>query len=119
MSIPPLQIPAGLAAAYGVNQGDFRFITQVQNYIFAHERNGEEFILRLTPQTHQSPEQVRAEVDWVNDLAGRGVPVAGVVPARDGSLYQAVELVGRNLAIPTGLFMPISIFGTSALLPPD
>jgi amicoumacin kinase len=95
MSIPPLQIPAGLAAAYGVSQGDFRFIAQVQNYIFAYERDGEEFILRLTPQTHQSPEQVRAEVDWVNDLAGRGVPVAGVVPASDGSLCQAVELVGE------------------------
>src|SRR5260370_40776098 len=89
MSIPPLQIPAGLAAAYGVSQGDFRFITQVQNYIFAYERNGEELILRLTPQTHQSPEHVRAEVDWVNDLAGRGVPVAGVVPASDGSLCEA------------------------------
>jgi len=81
MSIPPLQIPAGLAAAYGVRQGDIRFITQVQNYIFAYERNGEELILRLTPQTHQGSEQVRAEVDWINDLAGRGVPVAGVVPA--------------------------------------
>jgi Ser/Thr protein kinase RdoA (MazF antagonist) len=96
MSIPPLRIPAGLAAAYGVSQVDLRFITQVQNYIFAYERNGEEFILRLTPQTHQSPEQVRAEVDWVNDLAGRGVPVAGVVPASDGSLCQAVELVGEH-----------------------
>jgi Ser/Thr protein kinase RdoA (MazF antagonist) len=96
MSTPPLQIPAGLAAAYGVNQNDVRFITQVQNYIFAYEINGEEYILRLTPQTHQSPQQVMAEVDWVNDLAGRDVPVAAVVPARDGSLCQVVELVGEH-----------------------
>src|SRR5258707_12439363 len=101
MSIPPLQIPAGLAAAYGVSQGDFRFITQVQNYIFAYERNGEELILRLTPQTHQSPEHVRAEVDWVNDLAGRGGPVAGVVPASEGSFCQGVELVGGNFTAVT------------------
>ena len=94
--MPPLQIPADLAAAYGVCQGDFRFITQVQNYIFAYERNGEEFILRLTPQTHQSHEQVMAEVDWVNDLVERGVSVARVVPASDGSLSQAVELVGQH-----------------------
>jgi Ser/Thr protein kinase RdoA (MazF antagonist) len=101
MSIPPLQIPAGLAAAYGVRQGDFRFVTQVQNHIFAYERNGEELILRLTPQTHQSPEQVRAEVDWVNDLAERGVPVAGVIPASDESLCQAVELVGEHFTAVT------------------
>src|SRR5258708_34242839 len=93
MSIPPLQIPAGLAAAYGVSQGDFRFITQVQNYIFAYERNGEELILRLRPQTHQSPEHVRAEVDWVNDLAGRGVPVAGDGPVSHRSNFERVELV--------------------------
>src|SRR5260221_3414111 len=101
MSIPPLQIPAGLAAAYGVSQGDFRFITQVQNYIFAYERNGEELILRLTPQTHQSPEHVRAEVDWVNDLAGRGVPLAGGRPASDGSLFPSGALVGAQFTAVT------------------
>jgi Ser/Thr protein kinase RdoA (MazF antagonist) len=96
MSIPPLQIPAGLAAAYGLSRNDLRFITQIQNYIFAYQRNGEEFILRLTPQTHQSPQQVMAEVDWVNDLATRDVPVAAVVPTLDGSLCQAVELGGEH-----------------------
>ena len=96
MYIPLLQIPAGLAAAYGLTGNDFRFITQIQNYIFAYERDGEEFILRLTPQTHQSRQQIMAEVDWVNDLAARDVPVAAVVPAIDGSLCQAVELVGES-----------------------
>src|ERR1700722_10256878 len=96
MSVPPLQIPSGLAAAYGVSQNDLRFITQVQNYIFAYERNGEEHILRLTPRTHQSPQQVMAEVDWVNDLAERDVPVAAVIPAMNGSLCQAVELAGEH-----------------------
>jgi amicoumacin kinase len=96
MSVPPLQIPAGLAAAYGVSQNDLRFITQVQNYIFAYETNGEEYILRLTPRTHQSPQQVMAEVDWVNDLAERGAPVAAVIPATDGSLCQAVNLAGEH-----------------------
>jgi Ser/Thr protein kinase RdoA (MazF antagonist) len=95
MSVPPLQIPAGLAAAYGVSQNDLRFITQVQNYIFAYERNSEEYILRLTPRTHRRPQQVAAEVDWVNDLAARDVPVAAVVSAMDGSLCQVVELVGE------------------------
>jgi Ser/Thr protein kinase RdoA (MazF antagonist) len=60
------------------------------------KENGEEFILRLTPRTHQSPQQVIAEVDWVNDLAERDVPVAAVVPAMDGSLCQAVELAGEH-----------------------
>ena len=98
-AMPPLQIPADLAAAYGVRQGDFRFVTQVQNHILAYERSGEEFILRLTPETHQTTEQVMAEVDWVNDLAARDVPVAGAVPAIDGSLCKAVELVGEHFTV--------------------
>ena len=32
------QIPADLAAAYGVSEKDIRFVTQVQNHIFAYER---------------------------------------------------------------------------------
>jgi Ser/Thr protein kinase RdoA (MazF antagonist) len=87
----PPQIPADLAAAYGIGQSDIRFVTQIQNYIFVYERNGEEFILRLTPRTHQSAGQVMAEVEWVNDLAARGVPVAAVAPAVDGSLSRLVE----------------------------
>jgi amicoumacin kinase len=91
-----LQIPADLAAAYGVSQTDLRFVTQVQNYIFAYQRNGQEYILRLTPHTHQSPEQVMAEVDWVNDLAARDVPVASVIPDLDGSFSQQVEIAGEH-----------------------
>ena len=91
-----LQIPSGLAAAYGVSPHDLRFVTQVQNYIFAYERNGEEFVLRLTPHTHQLPEQVMAEVDWVNDLKARDVPVAAIVPAIDRSWCQPVEVAGEQ-----------------------
>jgi Ser/Thr protein kinase RdoA (MazF antagonist) len=90
------QIPADLAAAYGVSENDIRFVTQVQNHIFAYERAGVEFILRLTPQTHRSAEQVMAEVEWVNDLAARNAPVAAVVPAGDGSLSRPVEIAGEQ-----------------------
>jgi Ser/Thr protein kinase RdoA (MazF antagonist) len=92
----PFQIPADLATAYGVQETDIRFLTQVQNYIFAYQRNGAELILRLTPQTHQSAEQVKAEVEWVNDLAARTVRVAAVVPAVDGSLSRPIEIAGEQ-----------------------
>jgi amicoumacin kinase len=89
------QIPVDLAGAYGVNAADIRFVTRVQNYIFAYERNGAEFILRLTPDTHQSAKQVMAEVEWVNDLAAHGVRVAEVIPAIDGLLARPVEIAGE------------------------
>jgi Ser/Thr protein kinase RdoA (MazF antagonist) len=75
-AMPPPQIPTDLARAYGVSKTDIRFVTEVQNHIFAYERDGEELILRLTPATHQSVEQVIAEVEWVDDLAKRDVRVA-------------------------------------------
>jgi amicoumacin kinase len=91
-----LQIPADLAAAYGVSQTDLRFVAQVQNHFFAYQRNGQEYILRLTPHTHQSPEQVMAEVDWVNDLAARDVPVAAVVPALGEGLSRQADIAGER-----------------------
>ena len=94
--MPPPQIRTDLAAVYGLSAADVRFIAQVQNYIFACHRDGAEFILRLTPQTHQSAEQVKAEVEWVNDLAARGVRIAAVVPAIDGSLARPIEIAGEQ-----------------------
>jgi amicoumacin kinase len=94
MPTPP--IPPDLARAYGVSAADMRFVTQVQNYIFAYERNGAEAILRLTPNSHQSEEQVMAEVAWVNDLTVRGTPVATVIPASDGFLSRPVEIAGEH-----------------------
>ena len=92
----PIKIPADIARAYATIETDVRFVTQVQNYIFAYERDGADFILRLTPQAHQSAEQVTAEVEWVNDLATRGVRIAAVVPAVDGSLSHPVEIAGEH-----------------------
>lgn len=94
--MPPPQIPTDLAAVYGVSAIDVRFIAQVQNYIFSYQRDGVEFILRLTPQMHQCAQQVRAEVEWVNDLAARAVRIGAVVPAVDGSLSRPVEIAGEH-----------------------
>ena len=52
--------------------------------------------MRLTPETHQSAQQVIAEVEWVNDLAARAVRIGAVVPAVDGSLTQPVEIAGEH-----------------------
>ena len=97
--VTPPSIPADLAAVYGVRLSDIRFVTQVQNYVFAYERNGSECILRLTPSLHQSEGQVMAEVEWVNDLATRDVPIAAVVPADDGSLARQVEIAGEQFTV--------------------
>jgi hypothetical protein len=69
MSVPPIQIPAGLAAAYGVSQNDLRFITQVQNYIFAYEINGEEYILRLTPRWYRPwTDRYVKRLNWLENI---------------------------------------------------
>jgi amicoumacin kinase len=91
-----LQIPVDLAGAYGVNVADIRFVTQVQNHIFAYRRDGVEFILRLTPQSHRSAEQVSAEVEWIHDLSERGVSVAAPVLAVDGLLARPIDIEGEH-----------------------
>ncbi|MBA3544032.1 MAG: phosphotransferase [Chthoniobacterales bacterium] len=48
----------------------------VQNFVFAIERPAGPAILRLTHESHRSPDQVEAELRWILDLAERGLAVA-------------------------------------------
>jgi len=51
--------------------------------------------LRLTPQAHRTPEQLLAELEFVQYLQARGGPAAGVVAARDGAMLHSIEHEGR------------------------
>jgi amicoumacin kinase len=53
-----------------------RAIRAVQNHVFAIERREGPATLRLTHQSHRSVAEVEAELHWMIDLKGRGLPVA-------------------------------------------
>ncbi|MBV8101569.1 MAG: hypothetical protein JOZ31_20700 [Verrucomicrobia bacterium] len=52
-----------------------------------------------------------AEVEWVNDLAALGVPIAAVVPAIDGSLSRPIEIAGEHFTAVSFQKLPGEIGG--------
>ena len=71
-----------------------------ESYIYRFTRGGERFILRITHTYRRTPELIRGEVDWINDLAAGGAGVARAVPSARGELVEEIDdgAGGRFLA---------------------
>lgn len=55
---------------------------------------GQRFALRVHRPGYHSDAELRSELQWMSALAENGIPVPGIIPARDGSLFVKVELPG-------------------------
>jgi amicoumacin kinase len=84
------------AAAWGIDPGTTRPVGDFENYVFEAVYRGRPAILRLSHSSHRAPDQLRAELDFIDHLARGGVAVcpaiaddAGaplrVIPADSGS----------------------------------
>jgi Ser/Thr protein kinase RdoA (MazF antagonist) len=62
------------------------------HFIGSYINNGENFILRLTKESHRSFEMIKAEIDWVNYLFLKGIPVSYPIPSQSGQLVEKIEI---------------------------
>lgn len=74
----------------GAGGRELTFLAAPQNLVYQFEREGVPHILRLTPVSHRLPEQVAAELQWVNLLAAEGVPVVRPILSAAGSWVEAI-----------------------------
>jgi amicoumacin kinase len=111
-------ISPGVAALYRKKPDEIHFIARIQNDVFGYTENGEEYILRLTPGTHRSTEQVMAEIEWVNYLLGQGVPAAQPVASVTGNFCTAVERDGISYTAVAFKRVPGEIGSEQYWIPP-
>ncbi|WP_158289685.1 phosphotransferase enzyme family protein [Paenibacillus flagellatus] len=71
---------------YGVAPERFRHVGGFENLIYGFERDGREYILRVTHESHRSAGEVASELHWMRHLAEHDVRVARPVEAADGLL---------------------------------
>ncbi len=57
---------------------------------------GQRFVFRIGARQSHEPVDLDYEVEFLNHLAGRGVPVAAPISDRDGRFWHTVESVERN-----------------------
>lgn len=78
-------------AARWPDAGATELIDDVTNVVFAFQCQGRPRILRLTHSSHQSQQDIEAELDWVRFLAENGVPVARPVASSSGSFTETLR----------------------------
>lgn len=68
-----------------------RLIGDVENFVYAWERDGEAVILRLTHSSHRTREQVMGELAWIDHLYQGGAPACRPIPSRSGAIAEVIS----------------------------
>lgn len=75
---------------YGIAADKITLLDSFESFMFAFQKDGREFILRLGHSRRRSPELIHAEVDWINYLAAGGAGVARAVLSANEELVEAI-----------------------------
>lgn len=68
----------------GLEIESLRFLRYSQNFVFSYvERGGAERILRVTPGSHRSRDEIAVELDWIRHLREKGASVCAPLRGRD------------------------------------
>jgi amicoumacin kinase len=78
------------AAAWGIEVDSARPLGDFENYVFAVRYRARPAILRLSHSSHRSPDQVRAELDFIDHLARGQVQVCRAIAADAGDPLQVM-----------------------------
>jgi len=79
-----------VAERYGVVPVHCQLISRGSNDIYRLRTESGTFAVRVVRAGWRDHEQLTYELEWANFLAREGLPVPGIVPASDGSLYFSV-----------------------------
>jgi len=78
-------------ARYDIEPDQAKALDGFESFIYEYARDGQEYILRISHTLRRSPGLIAGEVDWINYLADRGVPVARAVSSTAGNLVEGID----------------------------
>ena len=70
----------------------FELLDDVQNIVQRITINGEKKIIRFTPSTSRSFNEVRAEIDWLNYLIENSIPAAAPICSSTGNFVEKLDI---------------------------
>ena len=76
---------------YGIPTEGIKAVDTFENFIYEFERDGEDYILRMSHSLRKSEDLIQGEVDWINHLARGGVAVARAIPSQYGKLVEVID----------------------------
>jgi Ser/Thr protein kinase RdoA (MazF antagonist) len=85
------QIALEGARRFGVKLEELSYIGAWQNFIYEYQKHGKSYILRFTPSSHRSRNQIKGELDWIFYLDNHGVLVSRPIPSVNDQLTEIVK----------------------------
>lgn len=85
-----------LTRPYGLVPSDLEFLRSSQNHVFLSRREDGMSILRVSKGRHRTGADVKAELAWVDFLAGRGMNVCKPIPTLDGEDCVSLCIEGED-----------------------
>jgi len=70
--------------------GSARYWRASANFIFFFKKSGRDYILRFNHASERTPDAIQAEIDYVNDLAARGIRVAKPIQSISGNYVESI-----------------------------
>ncbi len=68
-----------------------------ENTIFGHNEDERGAVLRITPSSHRTLQQIRAEIDWLSYLTENGVSAVCPQQSVDGNIVETIEYNGSYM----------------------
>ena len=62
-----------------------------ESYVYECRRDGQRYILKITPTLRRTPEYIRGELEFVDYLADHGVQTSRAVESMSGQLVEAID----------------------------
>ena len=78
-------------ALWGLQNADLALVAQRENVVFRVDGAGDRFALRLHRPGYQTPDMMRSELSWMQQLRANGLNVPAPLPSEDGTDLRAVE----------------------------
>lgn len=73
------------------HEGEPAFWRASANMVYRCEKDGKACYLRISPNEEREPDQIEAELAYVQYLGGEGYPAVQPIPSKAGNMVEAVE----------------------------
>lgn len=89
---PPSGLARRAAPLYGIEPDTLTRLAAFESEVLHAPTTQGEVILKIIDVTHRTPDQVRAEIDWLRALLEQGLAVAQPLPARTGRWLEPIMI---------------------------
>ena len=75
---------------FGINSENLKNLGGFESYVYEFNKEGKEYILRITHSSHRTSDNINGELEWVNYLAKNDVSVSGSIMSKMGNYVEVI-----------------------------